>query len=327
MSGKGKMNQIPDSNQYDVLIVGAGPAGLNAALVLGRMRRRVLVVDTDAPAHAVSQAVHGFLAQDGTPPRDLRRVGREQLRPYTTVKVRDVAARGAQRLDDGMLELELEGGNRVTGRRLLLAHGMHYGLPAVPGLAEAWGTTVFHCPYCHGWEVKDKRLAVYGCGERAVHQALLLTSLSDDVVVFCDSPTAFSAEQLRQLVAAAVDVRTERVERINERQDGLHFVLQEHPPVARDALFIQPQLALASDLAVTIGAHLTDTGTVAIDPAGQSSVPGLYIAGDAATPVQSVAVATGSGARAAYAINASLLTELPETRHDARPHRTRRSDA
>ncbi len=311
------MGQIPDSNEYDVLIVGAGPAGLNAALVLGRMRRRVLVVDTDAPGHAVSQAVHGFLAQDGTPPRDLRRVGREQLGPYTTVEFRDVAASGARKLDEETFALELGDGNPVTGRRLLLAHGMHYGLPAVPGLADLWGTRVFHCPYCHGWEVQDQRLAVYGSGERAVHQALLLTSLSDDVVVFSDSPTAFSVEQARELNAAGVGVPIERVERIEARDGDLHVVLREHSPVGRDALFIQPQLALASDLAVTLGAELTDTGTVAIDPAGQSSVSGLYIAGDAATPVQSVAVATGSGARAAYAVNASLLTELPETRHVA----------
>ena len=320
------MNPNPQPDEYDVLIVGAGPAGLNAALVLGRMRRRVLVADTDEPAHAVSRAVHGFLAQDGTPPRDLRRVGREQLEPYTTVKVRDVAAQSAREIDDKTFALELEDGSWVTGRRLLLAHGMRYGLPAVPALTDAWGTSVFHCPYCHGWEVRDQRLAVYGCGERTVHQALLLTSLSDDVVVFSDSPTAFSHEQQQQLAAGGIDVRTERVERIDERGDGLHMVLQEDSPVVRDALFIQPQLGLASGLAVALGADLTDTGTVAIDPTGQSSVAGLYIAGDAATPVQSVAVATGSGARAAYAINASLI-EFPESRHDSQSHPTHPPEA
>src|SRR6476620_2394548 len=150
------MNQIAGSNEYDVLIVGAGPAGLNAALVLGRMRRRVLVVDTDAPAHAVSRAVHGFLAQDGTRPSDLRRVGRQQLGPYTTVELRHVSACAARKLDDDDFALELADDGWVTGRRLLLAHGMHYGLPAVTGLAELWGTSVFHCPYCHGWEVQDQ---------------------------------------------------------------------------------------------------------------------------------------------------------------------------
>jgi pyruvate/2-oxoglutarate dehydrogenase complex dihydrolipoamide dehydrogenase (E3) component len=136
---------------------------------------------------------------------------------------------------------------------------------------------------------------------------------------------ALSAEQQRQLVAAGLDVRTESVERIEERNDGIHVVLHQRS-VVRDALFIQPQLALASDVAVTLGAELTDAGTVSIDPAGQSSVPGLYIAGDAATPVQSVAVATGSGARAAYAINASLLNQLPKPCHDSQPHPTHSSE-
>jgi thioredoxin reductase len=273
---------------FDVLVVGAGPAGLNAALVLGRMRRRVLVLDTDTPAHAVSKEVHGFLSRDGTPPGELRRIGREQLLPYTTVELRPVGARSAHRLPDGGFELDLEDGDRVTGRRLLLAHGMHYGLPDLEGAAKLWGTRVFHCPYCHGWEVRDQPLAVYGSGERAVHQALLLASLSDDVVLLSG---------------------TDDVERVEEDGDGLRVVLRDGPPLRRHALFIQPQLSLASDLAASLRADLTEAGTVSVDPTGQSSIPGLYAAGDAATAVQSVAVATGSGARAAYAINAELALD------------------
>ena len=294
---------------FDVLVVGAGPAGLSAALVLGRMRRRVLVLDTDAPAHAVSEEVHGFLSRDGTPPADLRRLGREQLVPYTTVELRPVAARTARRLPDGGFELDLGDGGRVTGRRLVLAHGMHYGLPDVEGVAELWGTSVFHCPYCHGWEVRDRPLAVYGCGERAVHQALLLTSLSDDVVLLCSAGPALSGAQVQLLDAAGVEVRGDEVERVEEAEGGVRVVLAEGPPLARHALFIQPQLSLASGLAASLGADLTDAGSVSVDPTGQSSIAGLYAAGDAGTAVQSVAVAAGSGARAAYAINAELALD------------------
>ncbi len=294
---------------FDVLVVGAGPAGLSAALVLGRMRRRVLVLDTDAPAHAVSEEVHGFLSRDGTPPADLRRLGREQLVPYTTVELRPVAARTARRLADGGFELDLGDGGRVTGCRLLLAHGMRYGLPDVEGAAELWGTSVFHCPYCHGWEVRDRPLAVYGCGERAVHQALLLTSLSDDVVLLCSAGPALSGAQVQLLDAAGVDVRGDEVERVEEGEGGVRVVLTEGPPLARHALFIQPQLSLASGLAASLGADLTDAGSVSVDPTGQSSIAGLYAAGDAGTAVQSVAVAAGSGARAAYAINAELALD------------------
>jgi thioredoxin reductase len=274
---------------HDVLIVGAGPSGLSAALVLGRMRRRALVLDTGAPAHAVSEAVHGFLAQDGTPPPVLRRTGREQLAPYDTVEVRDVGAEGVRRLDDGTFELQLGESARAAGRHMLLAHGMHYGLPDVAGLAPLWGSRVFHCPYCHGWEVRGRRIGVIDSGERAAHQAELLSSLSDDVAI----------------------VRDADIERVDEHDRDVLVALRGGTALTRDALFIQPALTLASDLAVTLGADLTEAGAVAVDPAGQSSIEGLYAAGDAATAVQSVAVAAGSGARAAYAINASLAGGAP----------------
>src|SRR3954468_3721574 len=180
----------------DVVIVGAGPAGLSAALVLGRMRRAVLVVDTDAPAHAVSDGVHGFLAQDGTPPMHLRAIGRDQLKPYVSVETWQLAALLARTSEGGAFEVNLQGGSTVRARRLLLAHGMRYDLPEVEGLACLWGKRVFHCPYCHGWEVRDQLVAVYGCSDRAVHQALLLASLAEDIVLLCEDAAAVSSDQL-----------------------------------------------------------------------------------------------------------------------------------
>jgi thioredoxin reductase len=228
------------------------------------MRRSVLVLDTDAPAHAVSDGVHGFLAQDGTPPVELRATGRKQLKPYRSVEVRGVAARLAHSEDDGF-ELGLGDGTRVRAARLLLAHGMRYELPDLDGITEVWGKRAFHCPYCHGWEVRDQRVAVYGCSDRAVHQA-----------------------------------------RIDEHEGALRVGFAGGDGISTDALFVQPRLELTSNLAAELGAELTAAGTAVTDDAGLSTVAGLYVAGDAATPVQSVAVATASGARAAYAINADL---------------------
>src|SRR6185312_5269602 len=178
-------HSAPKEEVFDGASVGAGPAGLSAALVLGRMRRDVLVLDTDAPAHAVSDGVHGFLSQDGTPPVELRAIGREQLTPYSSVELRPVAARLAH-TDGAGFELGLGDGTRALTARLLLAHGMRYELPDLDGISEVWAERVFHCPYCHGWEVRDQRVAVYGRSDRAVHQALLLSSLTQQVMLLCE---------------------------------------------------------------------------------------------------------------------------------------------
>jgi thioredoxin reductase len=287
-----RTNQTGSGNdeQVDVAIVGAGPAGLSASLILGRMRRTVLVLDTDAPAHAVSDGVHGFLAQDGTP----------------------LAARRARIVDDGF-EVGLADGASVRTARLLLAHGMRYELPDLDGISAVWAKRVFHCPYCHGWEIRDQRVGVYGCTDRAVHQALLLRSLTGDVVLLCEHESGLTPDQRDQLSSAGVDIESRPVTRIDDRQAALRVTFACGDELVRDALFVQPKLELARDLAASLGADLRETGTVTVDDVGLSTVPGLYVAGDAATPVQSVAVATASGARAAYAINADLAI----TRHHA----------
>ena len=170
----------------------------------------------------------------------------------------------------GGFEVVLEDGSRVTARRLLLAHGMRYGLPHVDGVAELWGERIFHCPYCHGWEVRDLPIAVYGCGEKAVHQALLLSALSDDVMLLCDGDSEIAAEQRERLDVAGVEFVNDQVKRVEASGSELRVEFTTgRPPLARHALFIQPDLSLASDLAVSLGAALTEVGSVETDASGK----------------------------------------------------------
>jgi thioredoxin reductase len=292
--------------RVDVVVVGGGPAGLSAALILGRMRRRVILCDTDAPANAVSDAMHGFLSQDGTPPVEVRRVAAEQLKPYATVEQRLLAARSAREAPGGFA-VTLGDGSEVSARRLLLAHGLHYGLPDLDGVVELWGERVFHCPYCHGWEVRDQPIAVYGGGSKPAHLALLLSALSNDIALLRDGAGCSDIEQRDRIAAAEIKVIEDRVERVVPANGGLRVGFGSgRRPLDRHALFVKPDLTPASDLAASLGVALTDAGTIETDETGLSSVEGVYAAGDAGAAVQSVAVATGSGARAAYAINADL---------------------
>ena len=297
------MQFAPDP-PFDVVLVGGGPAGLAAALVLGRMRRRVLLLDSDDPAHGVSDSVHGLFGHDGTPPFELRRTAQEQLRPYESVIVRKAAVEEAHRTPSGFSVT----GAGATGEAgvLLLATGMRYELPPIEGVAEVWARGAYHCPYCHGWEVRDRPLAAYGAG--AAHLALLLTSLSDDVVLLTDGSSDIDPDEAEHLGQAGVVIRDDPVARL-EAEDGklARVVFADGSTDDRTGLFFAPSFT-PSPLGAQLGCELDESGAVVIDEDGRTSVPGVFAAGDATTDKKAVVLAAAAGSRAAYAINAGLAS-------------------
>jgi thioredoxin reductase len=299
------MQADAERDTIDVAIVGGGPAGMSAALVLGRMRRRVVVFDTEAPANSVSHGVGGLLTRDGTPPAELRAIGREQIAKYPTVEFRRDEVTDARSAGEGF-ELDV-GGETVAARKLLLAHGLDYARPDVPGVEDLWGELAFHCPYCHGWEVRDRRVAVIATNPRAAHQALLLASLSDSVTVVGDAE--LEEDDRARLGRAGIEHVTVRVERVERAGSSVRIELAGREPLECDAIFIQPDLRLASGLAERLGAELTEQGLVETEMGGATSIPGLHVAGDAAAAPQSVAVAIGSGSAAGAIINMALAQE------------------
>jgi len=278
--------------------------------VLGRARRRVLVLDTGRPANAVVSAVGGLLAQDGTSPGELRRTGREQLAEYPTVEVRDGAVLDARPLSDG-LTVTLDDGVALRTRALVLAHGLRYDPPPLPGIEDLWGRSAFHCPFCDGWEVRDRPLALHGSGPEAARSAMVLAGWSSDVVLCTDGPARLNGERAA-LAAAGVRIREEPILRLAGREGRLEQIeFIGGPAERRDALFVRTHRDQPNDLAATLGCRLSANGTIVIDGDGRTEVPGVYAAGDAATEhFRSVANAMGSGSRVAQAVALDLVAPL-----------------
>jgi thioredoxin reductase len=291
----------------DAVIVGGGPAGLSSALVLGRARRRVLVLDTGRPANAASNGIGGLLAQNGVVPADLRRAGREQLAGFPNVEVRDGAVLDATSLADGF-GVKLESGQAVHTRALVLAHGLRYDPPPLPGVEGLWGRSIFHCPFCDGWEVRDLSLAVHGSGPEAARSALVVSEWSSDVVLLTDGPARLNGERAA-LERAGVRVREERIREVVGSEGWLQRVeFVDGPAEQRDAMFVRTHRGQPNGIAEAFGCELSAGGTIVTDADGRTGVPGVYAAGDASTErLRSVANAIGSGSRVAQAVALDLI--------------------
>jgi thioredoxin reductase len=293
---------------FDVIIVGAGPAGLSAALILGRSLRKVLVCDTGHPRNAASRAMHGYLTRDGMPPSEFLRVAREQMQQYETVELLNAEVVAAECVN-GRFRVTLNGGIQHVSRKLLIATGVSDNLPDLPGFRELYGVAVFHCPYCDGWELRHRPLAIYGRGARGYGLSLELTGWSRDLVLCTDGPGELDDDQRAKLQKHGIAVREDRVLRL-EGQDRLErIVFATGEPLAREALFFTTGQTQQSRLAHNLGCAINDKGTVRTGKYETTHLSGLYVAGDASRAVQWVIVAAAEGAEAAFAINTDLLKE------------------
>lgn len=293
---------------YDVIIVGGGPAGLNAALVLGRCRRKVLLCDAGEPRNAVSHRLGGFLTRDGERPSELRRIGREQLAPYPNVEFRQAEVVDARRLDPGF-EAVLADQSRAEGRKLLLAPGLQNDLPEAEGFERFWGRGVHNCPYCDGWENRDRRVVVYSRTPSAKGLGLELRVWSADVTLATDGEVGLSDEDRAELARNGVKLVEERVHRLEGGECLEGIVLATGETIPCDALFFSQGPCLPSPLAERLGCEISDKGVVETYSYEKTNVPGLYVAGDASRRVQFAIVAAAEGAMAAFAINTELLHE------------------
>jgi thioredoxin reductase len=300
------------TERYEVVVVGGGAAGLSAALVLGRARRSVLVIDTGEPRNAPAAHMQGYLSRDGMSPAEFLAVGREEIARYGVGLVRDRAVDVAKDAD-GEFDVTLAGGRTVHGRRLVVATGLADELPKVPGVAERFGRDVLHCPYCHGWEVRDQAFGVLATTPMGVHQALMVSQWSKDVALFLHTVAEdeLADEDLRRLAAAGVDVVPGEVAGLAVDDDRLTGIrLADGTTHERSVLFVAPRAVPRTGLLERLGAELQETpfGTYAVvDATGLTSVPGVWAAGNAIGFGEQVVNAASGGYRAGATINGELL--------------------
>ncbi len=295
----------------DVVIVGGGPGGLSAALALGRAAKRVLLCDAGVRRNAAAEHMHGFATRDGIAPAEFRKIAREQLRPYAVTSI-DVAVRSIEPTRAGGFEVTLEGEQFVSCRRVLLALGMVDELPELPGLRELWGRSVFACPYCHGWEFRGQRWGILATNFEMLEFAILLTGWTNDVIAFTNGPLAIPADLRARLARFRIAIEPRRLKTMIAGTEQLVTTVETEDGelIPRETMVVRPHQR-QTDLVHRLCLALDDNGFVRTDEDGQSSVRGIYAAGDLTTPMQTAIFAAAAGTRAAYRMNHAMNTEAP----------------
>lgn len=293
------------------MIVGGGSAGLSAALILGRSLRNVLVCDNGEPRNLPSHSMHSFLSRDGTDPSDLLRIARDQLKPYDTVKIRNIEVKQINRNDKGFFDIEFADSTRVTSRKILLSTGIVDELPNIQGFSELWGKAVLHCPYCHGWEVRDKPLAIYGKDQDGLSLALLVYNWSNNLVLCSNGPANLEGKDRKILDSKHIEIYEQNIDRLEyssvDKLERIVFV--DGSSLKREALFIRPTQRQRSSLSAQLGCTMTESGKIKIDETGKTTVSGVYAAGDAVRTRQQVIMAASDGVNAAITINQDMVDE------------------
>ncbi|HET7810241.1 MAG TPA: NAD(P)/FAD-dependent oxidoreductase [Steroidobacteraceae bacterium] len=294
---------------WDVVIAGAGPAGLSAALVLGRARRRVLLCDTGTPRSWASKAMHAYLSRDGVLPRRFLDLARREVLRYPGVRFRPVEVLHARRARETFV-VTLASGQPVRARKLLIATGVFDLVPRIPGIDELFGTSVYQCPYCDGWEMRDRRILAYGRGQRGFEMARALTAWSSDLVLCTDGPARYNRAQRQQLARNGIALREKRIARLEGHRGELRCVeFADGERLPRDALFFDTPSHAQSALTRSLGCQHGRDGGVLCGDYEATSVPGVFVAGNITRDVQLSIVAAAEGARAAFGINRALTRE------------------
>jgi thioredoxin reductase len=297
-----------EHQHFDAIIVGGSYAGLAAGMALGRALRRVLIVDSGLPCNRQTPFSHNFITQDGVPPHLIASKARAQVEQYASVEFKPGLVTGVSNTDEGF-DVGLEDGAGYHAKKLVFATGVRDELPAIPGFAECWGISVLHCPYCHGYEVRDEATGVLGNGERGFELARLISNWTKDLTLFTNGPSTLTEEQEGKLRAhriRIVETAVAELEHVRGQLQRIHFA--DGSAAAIHALYAMPAFEQHCTLPQQLGCVLTDEGYLQVDPQQRTTVPGIYAAGDSTMRLRTVANAVASGTTAGMMLNKDLVT-------------------
>ena len=315
--------QLTNPDAFDVIIIGGGPAGMSAALILGRCRRKVLIIDSGKPRNRHSHAMHGYLTRDGLPPGELKELSRQELKAYDTVITIDGKVIDGFATEDKRFIVVLEDGQRFLARKILIATGVVDEIPDIPGLDELYGTSVHHCPICDGYEWRDKCIAVYGKNCKGFGLVQEMTAWTRDLILLTDGPCDFTDSQMMFLESLRINVKQEPLTALEGKDGKLHtLVFDDGSKLSCDTMFFTTGQSVHSpELAGKFGCKETEQGCIWVGDYEMTCVEGIYCCGDASRNAQMVIVAAAEGAVAACAINKALTHEYKmamQERHEVK---------
>ena len=294
---------------FDVIIIGGSYAGLSAALTLGRSTRNVLVIDAGKPCNRQTPHSHNFLTHDGDQPAEIFKAAKAEVLKYPTVKFLNAKADSAKQIEGGF-SVSIEDGQHFTSRKLLLATGLKDTLPDIKGLAECWAISAIHCPYCHGYEVKNEKIGLLINGEHAFEMAKNLHLWNKNLTILTNGKSEFTADQVEKLKSKSITVLEEEIIELEHQNGQLeNIVFKNEEKVTFKAIYVKPEIEQHINFSVQLGFELTDLKTIKVDEQQETTAKGIYAAGDCTTLFRSLSIVTAAGTVAAVMINKALISE------------------
>lgn len=300
---------IMENNNFEVIIIGGSYAGLSAAMSLGRSLRQTLVIDSGKPCNAQTPHSHNFLTQDGQTPKQIASVGKEQVKNYPTIRFYEGLATNGRKTDD-VFKIATSNGDTFTAKKLILATGLKDQMPDIPGYAECWGISVIHCPYCHGYEVKHEKTGILANGDGGFEYAKMISNWTNDLTIFTNGPSEFTPEQSEKLSGHNIQIVEKAIASLVHENGKIEkIVFEDHSEEKITAIYSRPAFKQHSEIPAQLGCALTETGLLKLENFQQTSIPGVYAAGDNSHMARSVALAVSAGSMAGAMLNRELIEQ------------------